>query len=159
MAESNTPVADHEPYIPASEMGVANSRFAPSCSVHSLESSSALLRLLGVKGRLDGLSFHSDCGPCHLGWAEVLQDDDPREHIIQTCGSAGESVAAEWSYPAAFLLLSNGVGEQTSIYHHYRHRHCRWHSRDPDDDPLRRSLIVKEHATLPYPEGRPALKC
>ncbi|MGN6544039.1 MAG: OPT family oligopeptide transporter [Aureliella sp.] len=76
-------------------------------------------------------------------------------NIIQTCGSAGESVAAGVVFTLpAFIFLSNDVGTGyfqvgtimmiatiggllgTLMM-----------------IPLRRPLIVKEHGTLPYPEG------
>jgi putative OPT family oligopeptide transporter len=73
-----------------------------------------------------------------------------RNNIVQTTGSAGESVAAgvvftlpallllgyalPWSKVAAISIVGGLLGVLLMI-------------------PLRRSLIVKEHATLKYPEG------
>jgi putative OPT family oligopeptide transporter len=73
-----------------------------------------------------------------------------RNNIVQTTGSAGESVAAgvvftlpallllgyalPWSKVAAIAVVGGLLGVLLMI-------------------PLRRSLIVKEHATLKYPEG------
>jgi OPT family oligopeptide transporter len=76
-------------------------------------------------------------------------------NIIQTTGSAGESVAAGVVFTLpAFLFLSDGVGKG---YFNY------WTILMLAIFggilgvlmmiPLRRSLIVKEHGTLPYPEG------
>src|SRR5215212_10282659 len=76
-------------------------------------------------------------------------------NIIQTTGSAGESVAAGVVFTLpAFLFLSDGIGKG---YFNY------WTILMLAIFggilgvlmmiPLRRSLIVKEHATLPYPEG------
>ncbi|MCB0526691.1 MAG: OPT/YSL family transporter, partial [Saprospiraceae bacterium] len=76
-------------------------------------------------------------------------------NIIQTTGSAGESVAAGVVFTLpAFLFLSEGVGNG---YFNY------WTILMLAIFggilgvlmmiPLRRSLIVKEHETLPYPEG------
>jgi len=76
-------------------------------------------------------------------------------NIIQTTGSAGESVAAGVVFTLpAFLFLSDGVGKG---YFNY------WTILLLAIFggilgvlmmiPLRRSLIVKEHHTLPYPEG------
>ncbi|HEY7545698.1 MAG TPA: oligopeptide transporter, OPT family [Blastocatellia bacterium] len=80
-----------------------------------------------------------------LGRASILENN-----IVQTTGSAGESIAAGivFTIPALLILgldldimrtsligLTGGLlGVLLMI-------------------PLRRSLIVKEHATLPYPEG------
>ncbi|MCC7245785.1 MAG: oligopeptide transporter, OPT family [Saprospiraceae bacterium] len=76
-------------------------------------------------------------------------------NIIQTAGSAGESVAAGVVFTLpAFLFLSDGIGKG---YFNY------WTITMLAIFggilgvlmmiPLRRSLIVKEHGTLPYPEG------
>jgi OPT family oligopeptide transporter len=76
-------------------------------------------------------------------------------NIIQTAGSAGESVAAGVVFTLpAFLFLSDGIGKG---YFNY------WTILMLAIFggilgvlmmiPLRRSLIVKEHANLPYPEG------
>ncbi len=76
-------------------------------------------------------------------------------NIIQTAGSAGESVAAGVVFTLpAFLFLSDGIGKD---YFNY------WTILMLAIFggilgvlmmiPLRRSLIVKEHGTLPYPEG------
>lgn len=76
-------------------------------------------------------------------------------NIIQTAGSAGESVAAGVVFTLpAFLFLSEGVGQN---YFNY------WTILTMAIFggilgvlmmiPLRRSLIVKEHGNLPYPEG------
>ncbi len=76
-------------------------------------------------------------------------------NIIQTAGSAGESVAAGVVFTLpAFLFLSDGIGKG---YFNY------WTILMLAIFggilgvlmmiPLRRSLIVKEHENLPYPEG------
>jgi putative OPT family oligopeptide transporter len=76
-------------------------------------------------------------------------------NIIQTAGSAGESVAAGVVFTLpAFLFLSDGIGKGYFTY---------WTILMLAIFggilgvlmmiPLRRSLIVKEHANLPYPEG------
>lgn len=76
-------------------------------------------------------------------------------NIIQTAGSAGESVAAGVVFTLpAFLFLSDGIGKNYFSY---------WTILMLAIFggilgvlmmiPLRRSLIVKEHDTLPYPEG------
>ena len=76
-------------------------------------------------------------------------------NIIQTTGSAGESVAAGVVFTLpAFLFLSDGIGKGFFSY---------WTILMLAIFggilgvlmmiPLRRSLIVKEHGNLPYPEG------
>ncbi|MCF6401389.1 OPT/YSL family transporter [Chitinophaga filiformis] len=76
-------------------------------------------------------------------------------NIIQTTGSAGESIAAGVVFTLpGFLFLSDGGGAQffnyltiltLAIFGGILGTLMMI--------PLRRSLIVKEHATLPYPEG------
>lgn len=83
-----------------------------------------------------------------FGRATILENN-----IVQTIGSAGESVAAGVVFTIpAFLFLANGadffnyfnifalalVGGLLGVFMMV---------------PLRRSLIVKEHGNLPYPEG------
>ena len=76
-------------------------------------------------------------------------------NIIQTTGSAGESIAAGVVFTLpGFLFLSDGGGEKyfnyitiltLAIFGGILGTLMMI--------PLRRSLIVKEHDTLPYPEG------
>ena len=76
-------------------------------------------------------------------------------NIIQTCGSAGESVAAGVVFTLpAFIFLSDGIGASyfnvgtitlIAIFGGILGTLMMI--------PLRRPLIVKEHGTLPYPEG------
>src|SRR6195952_556078 len=76
-------------------------------------------------------------------------------NIIQTTGSAGESIASGVVFTMpGFLFLTNGVGADFFNY---------WKILTLSIlggligtlmmIPLRRSLIVQEHGTLPYPEG------
>jgi putative OPT family oligopeptide transporter len=76
-------------------------------------------------------------------------------NIIQTTGSAGESIAAGVVFTLpGFLFLSDGAGEQffnyitiltLAIFGGILGTLMMI--------PLRKALIVKEHGTLPYPEG------
>lgn len=76
-------------------------------------------------------------------------------NIIQTCGSAGESVAAGVVFTLpAFLFLSDGIG--TSYFNVLTIMTIATLGGILGTlmmIPLRRPLIVQEHATLPYPEG------
>ncbi len=83
-----------------------------------------------------------------LGNASILESN-----IVQTIGSAGESVAAGVVFTVpALLFLSGG-----SDYFHYFQIFVLALSGGILGVlfmvPLRRSLIVKEHGNLPYPEG------
>jgi putative OPT family oligopeptide transporter len=76
-------------------------------------------------------------------------------NIIQTCGSAGESVAAGVVFTLpAFLFLSDGIGE--GYFNYFTILMIAIFGGILGVlmmIPLRRSLIVKEHENLPYPEG------
>lgn len=76
-------------------------------------------------------------------------------NIIQTTGSAGESVAAGVVFTLpAFLFLSDGIG--TEHFNYFTITMIAIFGGILGVlmmIPLRRSLIVKEHHTLPYPEG------
>src|SRR5687767_8341143 len=90
-----------------------------------------------------------------LGGSTILENN-----IVQTIGSAGESVAAGvvFTLPGFLFLVPDDTGESVgSPYFNY------WTIFTLAllggilgvlmMIPLRRALIVKEHATLPYPEG------
>jgi len=76
-------------------------------------------------------------------------------NIIQTTGSAGESIAAGVVFTLpGFLFLSSA--DSSSYFNYYTIlilAICGGFLGTLMMIPLRRSLIVKEHATLPYPEG------
>ncbi|TWF45202.1 putative OPT family oligopeptide transporter [Chitinophaga polysaccharea] len=76
-------------------------------------------------------------------------------NIIQTTGSAGESIAAGVVFTLpGFLFLSDGGGTQYFNYFTILILAiCGGILGTLMMIPLRRSLIVKEHKTLPYPEG------
>lgn len=76
-------------------------------------------------------------------------------NIIQTCGSAGESVAAGVVFTLpAFLFLSDGIGK--GYFNYFTILMIAIFGGILGTlmmIPLRKSLIVKEHDNLPYPEG------
>lgn len=76
-------------------------------------------------------------------------------NIIQTAGSAGESVAAGVVFTLpAFLFLSDGIGK--GYFNYFTILMIAIFGGILGVlmmIPLRKSLIVKEHGTLPYPEG------
>lgn len=76
-------------------------------------------------------------------------------NIIQTCGSAGESVAAGVVFTLpAFIFLSDGVG--SSYFQVFTIMLIAIFGGILGTlmmIPLRKPLIVREHASLPYPEG------
>ncbi|MFV0516654.1 MAG: OPT family oligopeptide transporter [Aminipila sp.] len=76
-------------------------------------------------------------------------------NMVQTIGSAGESVAAGaiFTLPALFMWAAEGVGEMPSFVAITLIALCGGILGVLFMVPLRAALIVKEHGTLPYPEG------
>ena len=77
-------------------------------------------------------------------------------NLVQTIGSAGESVAAGaiFTLPALFLWASEGVMEKPSIIEITLIALIGGVLGILFMVPLRNALIVKEHGILPYPEGQ-----
>jgi putative OPT family oligopeptide transporter len=83
-----------------------------------------------------------------LGKSTILENN-----IVQTIGSAGESVAAGVAFTIPALIFLS-AGEQFFTYFNiFTLALVGGVLGVLFMVPLRRSLIVKEHATLPYPEG------
>lgn len=85
-----------------------------------------------------------------LGGSTILENN-----IVQTIGSAGESVAAGvvFTIPALIFLVPYGP----AYFNYFQITMLAFAGGILGVllmVPLRRALIVKEHATLPYPEGR-----
>ncbi len=76
-------------------------------------------------------------------------------NVVQTVGSAGESLAAGaiFTLPALFLWASEGVMDKPSILEITLIALLGGLLGVFFMVPLRNALIVKEHGTLPYPEG------
>lgn len=76
-------------------------------------------------------------------------------NIVQTIGSAGESLAAGaiFTIPAIFLWASEGKCEKPEIFDITAIALAGGLLGVFFMIPLRKALIVKEHKTLPYPEG------
>ena len=88
---------------------------------------------------------------------KILRRDSILENnMVQTIGSAGESVAAGAIFtPACSVYVGQGRHGQRSRPGGDR-PDCpvRRRTGRADDDPLRSALIVKEHGVLAYPEGQ-----
>ena len=84
-----------------------------------------------------------------LGKSTILENN-----IVQTIGSAGESVAAGVVFTMPALLFLAGGDDVLQVPHDLRPRRPSAASLGVlFMIPLRRALIVKEHGNLPYPEG------
>lgn len=75
--------------------------------------------------------------------------------MVQTIGSAGESVAAGaiFTLPALFLWAADGTGSMPSFLEIFLIALVGGTLGVVFMIPLRKALIVEEHGTLPYPEG------
>ncbi|MCX6352295.1 MAG: oligopeptide transporter, OPT family [Bacteroidetes bacterium] len=153
MEENKTPKQEHKPYISASD-------FIPEFTAKAIILGSIFGIIFGAAtvylGLKVGLTVSASIPVAVLsisifkrfGKATILESN-----IVQTIGSAGESIAAGVVFTVpALLFLSGGIN-----YFHY----FQIFSLALVGGilgvlfmiPLRRSLIVKEHGNLPYPEG------
>ncbi|HYV93657.1 MAG TPA: oligopeptide transporter, OPT family [Chitinophagales bacterium] len=83
-----------------------------------------------------------------LGKATILESN-----MVQTIGSAGESVAAGVVFTIPALLFLSGGMDYFHYFQIFVLALCGGILGVLFMVPLRRSLIVKEHGNLPYPEG------
>lgn len=87
----------------------------------------------------------------------VLRRDSILENnIVQTIGSAGESLAAGaiFTMPALFMWANEGLLDNPSLVEIALIALCGGVLGVLFMIPLRHALIVQEHGTLPYPEGK-----
>lgn len=87
----------------------------------------------------------------------ILRRDSILENnIVQTIGSAGESLAAGaiFTLPALFMWAADGLTERPSLVEISLIALIGGVIGVLFMIPLRSALIVKEHGTLPYPEGK-----
>jgi putative OPT family oligopeptide transporter len=83
-----------------------------------------------------------------LGKSTILENN-----IVQTIGSAGESIAAGVVFTVPALLFLSGGEHYFQYFNIFTLAIVGGIVGVLFMIPLRRALIVKEHATLPYPEG------
>ena len=92
-----------------------------------------------------------------MGVIRVIMRKDSilESNMVQTVGSAGESLAAGviFTMPALFLWAKEGVTETPSMISITLIALCGGMLGVLFMIPLRNALIVKEHGVLPYPEG------
>lgn len=87
----------------------------------------------------------------------ILRRDSILENnIVQTIGSAGESLAAGaiFTMPALFLWAAEGKSDMPSLIEIFCIALVGGILGVMFMIPLRKALIVEEHGTLPYPEGK-----
>ena len=145
-----------KPYIPADKV-------TPELTVTSILVGVILAVVFGAANAYLGLrvgltvSASIPAAVLSMGIIRVLMRRNSilESNIVQTIGSAGESLAAGaiFTLPALFLWAAEGMGEKPSLVEITVIALCGGLLGVFFMVPLRNALIVREHATLPYPEG------
>lgn len=147
---------EFKPYIPAD-------RVTPEITVTSIITGIILAIVFGAANAYLGLrvgmtvSASIPAAVISLSVLRVIlkRNSILESNMVQTIGSAGESVAAGaiFTLPALFLWAKDGVTESPSIIAITLISVCGGLLGVLFMIPLRNALIVKEHGVLPYPEG------
>ncbi len=147
---------DFKPYIPAE-------RITPEFTVTSIIMGVILAIIFGAANAYLGLrvgmtiSASIPAAVISMGVIrKILRKNSILEsNMVQTIGSAGESLAAGaiFTMPALFLWAEEGLCDMPGIVEITAIALCGGILGVLFMIPLRNSLIVKEHATLLYPEG------
>lgn len=148
---------DFKPYVPAEKV-------IPEMTVVSIVLGVLLAILFGGANAYLGLrvgmtvSASIPAAVISMGVIRVLlkRDSILENNIVQTIGSAGESVAAGaiFTLPALFMWADEGIGERPGLVEIALIALCGAVLGVLFMIPLRNALIVEEHGTLPYPEGQ-----
>ncbi len=147
---------DFKPYVPAGKI-------TPEFTVTSVIMGVLLAVIFGAANAYLGLrvgmtvSASIPAAVISMGVIRVLMRKDSvlESNIVQTIGSAGESLAAGaiFTLPVLFLWAADGVGEKPDMFTIGLIALCGGLLGVLFMVPLRNALIVKEHGVLPYPEG------
>ena len=148
---------EFQPYIPASKI-------TPELTVTSIIMGIILAVVFGAANAYLGLrvgmtvSASIPAAVIAMGVIRVLMRKNSilESNIVQTIGSAGESLAAGaiFTLPALFLWASEGVMEKPGLVEITLISLIGGLLGVFFMIPLRNALIVREHGTLPYPEGQ-----
>lgn len=148
--------SDFKPYIPADKI-------VPEFTVTSLLIGILLAIVFGAAnaylGLLVGMTISASipAAVISMGIIRVIlrRDSILENNLVQTIGSAGESVAAGaiFTLPALFLWAEEGKIEFPSIVTIFLIALFGGVLGVCFMVPLRQALIVEEHGTLPFPEG------
>ncbi len=148
--------AEFKPYIPAE-------RVTPELTVTSIVIGILLAVIFGAANAYLGLrvgmtvSASIPAAVIAMGVIRVLMRKNSilESNIVQTIGSAGESLAAGaiFTLPALFIWAAEGKGENPGILEITLIALIGGLLGVFFMVPLRNALIVKEHGILPYPEG------
>lgn len=145
-----------KPYVPANEN-------PPEFTVTSVVMGILLAVVFGAANAYLGLrvgmtiSASIPAAVISMGVIRVLMKKDSvlESNMVQTIGSAGESLAAGviFTMPVLFLWSAEGVADTPSLISISLIALCGGVLGVLFMIPLRNALIVKEHGVLPYPEG------
>ena len=148
---------EFKPYIPAEKI-------TPELTVTSIVMGIILAVIFGAANAYLGLrvgmtvSASIPAAVISMGVIRVIMKKNSilESNIVQTVGSAGESLAAGaiFTLPALFLWAAEGVMEKPSIIEITVIALLGGLLGVFFMVPLRNALIVKEHGILPYPEGQ-----
>ena len=145
-----------KPYIPADKVTPEITAVSVIIGVILAVVFSAANAYLGLRVGLT-VSASIPAAVLSMGIIRVLmrRNSIRESNIVQTIGSAGESLAAGaiFTLPALFLWAAEGKGEKPSLLAITVIALCGGILGVLFMVPLRNALIVREHATLPYPEG------
>ena len=147
---------EFKPYIPAEKI-------TPELTVTSVIMGCILAVIFGAANAYLGLrvgmtvSASIPAAVISMGVIRVLlrRNSILESNMVQTIGSAGESLAAGaiFTMPALFLWAEEGLSDKPGIVEITLIALCGGILGVLFMVPLRNALIVKEHATLLYPEG------
>ena len=148
---------EFQPYIPASKV-------TPELTITSIIMGILLAVIFGAANAYLGLrvgmtvSASIPAAVISMGVIRVIMRKNSilESNIVQTIGSAGESLAAGaiFTLPALFIWASEGVMEKPGLLEITLIALIGGLLGVFFMIPLRNALIVKEHNTLPYPEGK-----
>ena len=148
---------EFKPYIPAEKV-------TPELTITSIIMGILLAVVFGAANAYLGLrvgmtvSASIPAAVISMGVIRVLMKKNSilESNLVQTIGSAGESLAAGaiFTLPALFLWAAEGVMEKPSILEITLIALIGGLLGVFFMVPLRNALIVKEHGILPYPEGQ-----
>ncbi|MCD7825618.1 MAG: oligopeptide transporter, OPT family [Clostridiaceae bacterium] len=152
---------DFKPYIPADQV-------VPELTVTSILIGILLAILFGAANAYLGLrvgmtvSASIPAAVISMGIIRILlkRESILENNMVQTIGSAGESVAAGaiFTLPALFMWAEEGIGDTPNLVEIAMIALCGAILGVLFMIPLRNALIVEEHGVLPYPEGQACAK-
>ncbi|MBR3339186.1 MAG: oligopeptide transporter, OPT family, partial [Lachnospiraceae bacterium] len=156
MSNNTEEKKNFKPYVPANEN-------PPEFTVTSTVMGILLAIVFGAANAYLGLrvgmtvSASIPAAVISMGVIRVLMKKDSvlESNMVQTIGSAGESLAAGviFTMPVLFLWSAEGVADVPSLVMISFIALCGGVLGVLFMIPLRNALIVKEHGVLPYPEG------